>query len=32
MDNIRSFFDGIADVFSSFFVWILVLFNGGKLF
>ena len=32
MENIKTFFDGIADVVSSFFVWILVFFNGGSLF
>lgn len=28
MDKIRAFFDGILDVFTSFFVKILYLFNG----
>ena len=28
MDKLRSFFDGIGDLFGSFFVWILYLLNG----
>lgn len=32
MERFALFFDGIADIFSAFFMSILVLFNGGKLF
>ncbi len=32
MNNLASFFDGIADFFSAIFMSILAFFNGGKLF